>query len=304
MSSRCELITGLLLCTAASLSHASSAVVIIEGIGGTEDYRQEFSAQANDIAAASATLSPAPDVRVFNAGATRDDILEHFSELATSVTDSDQLTVYLLGHGSYDDHEYKFNIAGPDLTDADIVNALNAIDARNQILVNTSSASGAGKELWQADSRIVITATRSGTERHATRFGGRFATALNAASADIDKNDTISVQEAFNFAERSVREFFETNGNLATEHAELTGDNAERITLARLSAVQAQPTNDAELTRLRASRDAINGQIDDLRLRRDELSPAAYQEELLGVMLELAEAEEAIERRQAELDAQ
>ena len=66
------------------------------------------------------------------------------------MTEGDQLSVYLIGHGSYDEHEYKFNIAGPDLTDSDILEALNQVPSGNQVLVNTSSASGAGGELWQA----------------------------------------------------------------------------------------------------------------------------------------------------------
>ena len=41
--------------------------------------------------------------------------------------------------------------------------------------------------------------------------------------------------------------------------------------------------------------------IEDLRLRRDGMTPDAYQAELLNNMLELATLEEDIERREAEL---
>ena len=51
-------------------------------------------------------------------------------------------------------------------------------------------------------------------------------------AADLDKNEIITAQEAFEFADRGVRDFFEQNGNLATEHAEIAGDRADRFTLA------------------------------------------------------------------------
>lgn len=277
---------------------AASNVVIVEGLGGNPQYTTEFGEQVDAISAAAATLSPAPTVRVFRSGdASRDAIVAYFSELATRMSDSDLLTVYLVGHGSYDDREYKFNIAGPDLTDADIVDAMGGVPGSNQVLVNTSSASGAGADLWADERRVVITATRSGSERHATRFGIRFAAALGNESADIDKNQIVSAQEAFDYAARSVKDYFEASGQLATEHPRLSGDQAGRIGLARLNAAR-PATGDSRLSDLVAARDEINGRIEALRLRRDALPADAYQQELLGVMLELAEAEEAIERRE------
>lgn len=285
----------------AAPTRAASTVVIIEGIGGTDRYAREFAEQVEAIAAAAATLSPPPTVQLFSAGtATRRPIIDYFAGLSATMTEGDQLTVYLIGHGSYDDHEYKFNIAGPDLTDTDILDAMQAVPSSNQVLVNTSSASGAGAELWQSDNRVVITATRSGVERHATRFGIRFAAALANAAADVDKNQIVTAQEAFDFADRAVRDYFESNGQLATEHARLSGQRAARFSLARLSA--ARPANDdTRLRELVATRDAISERIETLRLGRDGMPAEDYQSELLGVMLELAEAEEAIERREREL---
>ena len=300
MKAAMAVITALLLFSA-SAAGAASTVVVVEGIGGNDRYAREFAEQVEAIAAAAATLSPPPTVRLFRAGAaTREPVLEYFEELSTTMSRDDQLTVYLIGHGSYDDHEYKFNIAGPDLTDTDILNAMQAVPSSNQVLVNTSSASGAGAELWQSDNRVVITATRSGAERHATRFGVRFAAALANAAADVDKNQIVTAQEAFDFADRGVRDYFESNGQLATEHAKLSGQRAARFSLARLSAAR-PASGDARLRELVATRDAISERIETLRLARDGMPLEDYQSELLGVMLELAEAEEAIERREREL---
>lgn len=283
---------------------AASTVVIVEGLGGNPQYTTEFAGQVDAISAAAATLSPTPAIQVFRAdSASRDGIIDFFSGLATSMSANDLLTVYLIGHGSYDDHEYKFNIAGPDLTDADILNAMGSVPSGNQVLVNTSSASGAGAELWADERRVVVTATRSGSERHATRFGTRFAAALGNDSADIDKNQVVSVQEAFDYAARAVKDYFESSGQLATEHPRLSGDRAARIGLARLNAAR-PASQDGRLRELVAARDEINGRIEALRLRRDSMPANAYQDELLGVMLELAEAEEAIEQREEVLSGE
>ncbi len=280
---------------------AESTVVIVEGLGGNDTYAAAFREQTAAIETAVSTLQPQPAVQVFRGDeASRDAVLAFLATLGESMTARDQLHVYLVGHGSFDDEEYKFNIPGPDLTDQDLLAAFDAIPSGNQIVVNTSSASGAAADVWQGDSRVVITATRSGVERHATRFGDYFAAALSDPAADVDKNEIVTAQEAFNFADRLVAESFESAGNLATEHARLDGDRAARFSLARLTATRAR-SSDARLTTLIKTRDEIAARLESLRLSRDERPADDYQAELLGIMLELAEAEEAIERREAEL---
>ena len=148
------------------------------------------------------------------------------------------------------------------------------------------------------NSRLL--ATRSGAERHATRFGNYFAAALADASADVDKNRIITAEEAFRFAERRVTDYYERNGQLATEHPRLEGGQAANFSLARLEAPR-QPTTDAELAALMEQRAALNGDIETLRLSRDSMAPGDYQSALLEKMLELATLEERIERREREL---
>ncbi len=287
-----------------SAAMAATEVLIVQGLGGNEHYRARFDTEVATIEAAARTLAPEPSIRIFReADGDREAILAHLDALAGSMAESDLLYLFLVGHGSFDDEEYKFNIRGPDLTDADVKGALDAIPSDNQLVINTSSASGAAAEAWADDRRIVITATRSGRERHATFFGEHFIAALFDDAADVDKNRRVSAQEAFNFADRRVAEIFETNGNLATEHARLDGQRAGRFTLARLDV--ARPTiEDARLTELTRSRESLSGRIESLRLERENMDMEEYQQALLDLMLELAETEEAIEGREAELGPQ
>jgi hypothetical protein len=231
---------------------------------------------------------------------TREDVLEYFTTLGTQITASDRLAVYLIGHGSYDDYEYKFNIAGPDLTGDDLAQALSELPGGNQLVVNTSSASGALADTLIDDERMLILATRSGVERHATKFGNYFAAALGDPGADLDKNQVISAGEAYRFAERQVDDYFERNGQLATEHSHMEGDRADRFSLARLGASRTSQDDDV-LAELIARREALNSQLDELRLSRDAMSAEDYQAALLQKLLELAQTENEIEAREGEL---
>lgn len=280
---------------------ADLQVVVVEGLGGDAQYEAQFEDQVDAIEAAASALTSSGRIRSFRTGDfDRDDVLGFFDELSGDLGDDDRLAIFLVGHGSFDDHEYKFNIAGPDLSDTDLQEILDNETAGSLLLVNMSSASGATADRLKGENRTLILATRSGAERHATRFGGYFIAALSDPAADLDKNDIITADEAHNFAERQVSDFFERNGRLATEHSRVEGDQAARFSLARLGS-QRPVVPDDELDRLLSERDALNAEIDDLRLRRDGMAPDAYQAELLNRMLELATLEEDIERREAEL---
>ena len=298
-----KLLQKIALCAAALLPAAALGtihVVIVEGLGGEPRYAGQFAEQVTAVQNASESLTETSRIRVFRSdGASRDAVLAHFQSLGAMLSADDQLIVYLIGHGSYDEHLYKFNIAGPDLSDADLVAAFAALPDTIQVLINTSSASGAAAENLQAAHRVVISATRSGVERHATRFGAYFAAALDDPSADVDKNQVITALEAFDFAARRVADYFDSNGQLATEHPRLDGERAERINLARLGATRTE-IDDSELRELISKRDEIAAQIDTLRLSRDKMPPGQYQQQLLESMLDLALAEEAIEERQSE----
>ncbi len=290
----------LLLLLVPALALAELEVVIIEGLGGEARFADQFADQVGIVESASLALTARDRVAVFRSGTfDREDILAHFADLAVSMTADDRLLLYLIGHGSFDDHEYKFNIAGPDLTDTDLFELLDGLRAA-QLIVNTSSSSGATLDKLKRDDRTLIAATRSGAERHATRFGNYFAAALTDTTADLDKNELISAAEAFDFAERQVDDYFERNGQLATEHPRLEGEQGARFSLARLGTVRVA-RDDPELRRLVGRRDALNDAIEGLRIRRDQLTVQAYQAELLPLMLELATVEDAIESREREL---
>lgn len=299
---RWPIIAAVVLLSVSAPLRAELHAVIVEGLGGDDSYAAQFDEQVAAIEAAMRTLTSGERIRTFaGQDATRDAIIDYFGILAANAAADDQVMVYLVGHGSYDDVEYKFNIPGPDLSAADIAGALDALPDRSQLLVNTSSASGATLDMLERDGRVIITATRSGVERHATRFGTYFAASLNDEGADLDKNRMITADEAFRYAERRVTDFFEGDNRLATEHARLVGDLAGRVTVARLDTSRPRVT-DEQLAELMTQRDALNVEVESLRQARDGMAADDYRAQLLEKMLELAQLEERIEERQRALD--
>jgi hypothetical protein len=298
-------------CLLPALAHAELYISVIEGLGGMPEYQEQFDAQRDDVVGAAHSMTDESRVAVFSGEeATRDKILAHFNALTSKMTADDRAAIYLIGHGSFDGTDYKFNITGPDISAADIKEVLEKLPGQNHFLVNTSSTSGAMVEALvgedkdaQPEKYIVIAATRNGVERNATHFGRFFVEALTSTEADLNKNNTISVQEAFDYADRGVTSYFEAEGKLATEHPQLRGSGAAQFSLARLSAQTVENVSEGSLlSELLKQRQELDAKIEDLQLRRAEFSNADYITQLQALILQSAELAEKIDAEQAKQD--
>ena len=272
-------------------------ITIIQGLGGNDNYARQFDEQTKITTTAAAQITDKDRVTVLaGTGATRKNILAHFEKLQKSVTAGDRTVLFLFGHGSYDGQQYKFNIPGPDLTGDDLGEILKASRAKQQLLVNTSSASGAVLKELQSDSRIIITATRNGNERNAPRFGNYFVAALSDHSADTNKNESISAEEAFTYAERLTQDYYKKEGRLATEHPQLEGKLAGQFNIARLVSIPEETANPA-VAGLIKQRQEIDQKIDDLQSHKDEFqSSEDYYTRLQDLLLQLSLLDEQIDK--------
>ena len=209
------------LCAALS-AHAANYFVTVAGLGGSPDYETQFVEWSQDL---SHELSADPEGHVTTLGgpgATRQRIEQELSKIAGEAGASDTFALFLIGHGSFDGKDYKFNIPGPDITAAALAAAMNRIPARRQLIVNMTSCSGASMAVLAKKERVVISATKSGTEKNAPVFARYWIDALHDPAADTDKNGSISALEAFRYAERKATAYFESEKLLATEHAMIT----------------------------------------------------------------------------------
>lgn len=295
-SQACSLTALLTLATAAD---AETYTLIIAGLGGEPQYEQRFTEQAESIAQSAQALASKQEhvIKLTGADATRTRIRETLTMLAKNVEASDVVTLVLIGHGSFDGEEYRFNVPGPDITGSELRTLLSALSAREQLIVNTTSASGATLEQWMQPGRVVIAATKSGGERTATRFAQYWAEALKGAAADANRDEVVSASEAFDYATAQVAAAFKADVSMATEHARIEGDElAASFAVARRGS--AVLSNDPQVRALLAQRTDLERQLQAVKDQRSTLPQAQYYDELERVLVRFARLQQQIDARQ------
>jgi len=291
---------------------AAHFYVTVAGLGGEPEYEQRFAAWAQEIdKVLRGSGGPTRVTTLHGPQATRARLSEAIETVAREAAPQDALVLMLIGHGSFDGYEYKFNLPGPDLSAAELAALLGRVRAARQVVINMTSASGGSLAAFQKAERVVITATRSGMQKDATIFPRYWIEALRDPAADADKNEVITALEAYRYADQKTVRFFETQKRLASEHALLedTGGGegvrapsvengrgllAGAFPLVRFGRAQAA-AQDPEKRKLAARREELEQQIDQLKYQKAALPLEEYRKRLAALLLELA-------KTQAELD--
>jgi hypothetical protein len=132
-------------------------------------------------------------------------------------------------------------------------------------------------------------------------FAEAFAQALAAPEADLDKNGRISVWEAFSYANRLVKQYYDQKGQLQTEHPSLD-DNGDGVwksgatddhdgiaaSLTYLdNAVETRAT-DPQLQFLVQRQDDLLTQFEQLKRKKSTMKPEDYDTEIEKVLTDLA----------------
>lgn len=280
---------------------AATRVLVVSGIGGEPQYDERFAQWSEQVARASATATgDAEQVqRLSGKDARREQIQAALRKAAGELGAGDQFVLVLLGHGTYDGSEYRINIDGPDLTGTELGALLDRIPAQ-QLVVNATSASGALADKLVNDRRVVITATRSGGERNATRFGGFWAEALQSDAADVDKDGNVTAREAYDYAVRRVADAFKSDNAILTERARIEGREPSRFVVSRLGPA-AMFASDSQLMALRTEQDAIIERLEGFKAQKASLPEDDYYARIEPVLLELARVGVRIDARFAAL---
>lgn len=297
-SLRCRAVSGFVLVTLLSLSwsvRSDTHAVIVSGLGGEEAYARSFSESATAYTKALQTLDDGEGrIVLLSESADRDTILAAIETRAMAMQPSDTFALILVGHGTADASTWRFNITGPDLTTEDLVASLNAVPAARQLVVLASSASGAAFEALSQPQRVVVTATKSGGEVNAVRFPGYLADALASSSADYDRNEILTVAEAFRFATARTEDYYEQQKLLASEHARLSGDQAVDIPLALLGSLR-QAKDDPQVAALLAERLTLEDAFKALKARKPQMPVTDYYQELESLLLDIARMQQSID---------
>src|SRR5580658_4828474 len=212
-----------LFCLAATQSALGATYFLtVSGLGGEPDYEQRFQMLATDTDKMLRD-SPGSDKIVETlkgADATRAKLEAALNKIAAQAKPTDAFVLMMIGHGTFDGSEYKFNLPGPDISAPELAVLLNRIPASRQLIVDMTSASGGAADALKKEGRVVVTATKSGSEKNATVFARFWVEALRDPAADTDKNQAITALEAFKYAQAKTTAFFADSKHLATEHAQ------------------------------------------------------------------------------------
>jgi hypothetical protein len=292
-------------------ARAATYYVVVAGLGGEPDYEQRFTAAANDLNRIFKTEGPTAHVATLTGSqSTAAELKAALGNVARESKADDDFVLILIGHGSFDGVEYKFNLVGPDVTAAEIASLCDHIPAHRQLIVDTTSASGGAVQNFERPGRAVITATKSGTEKNATVFARYWVEALQDPSADTDKSESISAMEAFTYATKKTAAFYDSQKRLATEHAVFNDSGAgdpvrdagngqglllSSFTLLRLGAGQ-QANNDPAKRALLDQKDDLEQKIDALKYQKAAMDPADYKKQLTDALVELAKVQEKLDQ--------
>ena len=310
----CAIVLGLAACGMASASADQSArakpsLMVVLGVEGDESYRRIFTTAGKALIEAGESAQVAVRALGFD---EKDDVLAQCKALiaAEPVTGTEPLWLVLIGHGSVDGKEGKFNLRGPDLAASDLLAMLQPFK-RPVVVIAAFSASGAFLGPLSAPGRVIVTATRSGGETNFAHFCEYIAQTIIDPGADLDHDGQTSLLEAWLSAARRVAAFYESDGRLATEHS-LLDDNGDGLgtpadwfsgtrVIKKANDARAadglrahqmhlapSPADRALPPELRSQRDALEVEIAALRDKKATLPEPQYYTQLEALLVRLA----------------
>ena len=313
---------GLLL--GASQLLAQTHVIIVTGASGERAYAASFHAAASGLVDALVTKhglspddvtylaeDPARDTARIDGKSSKPELTRAIARVAARGRAGDRVMLVLIGHGSPGGSDSRFNLPGPDVTAAELAVMLQPLKAMQVAVVNTTSASGDFLPALSAKNRIVVTATKSSYERNETLFPRYFVAAFTTPGADTDKDERVSLLEAFVYAKREVTRAYETDTRLPTEHAMLDDDGdrrgslepdpragdgslARRVIVGRRANTAGAASGAAGASPLETRKAQLETQVDSLRRQKETMPADAYERELERLLVELARVSQAI----------
>lgn len=299
----------LLIFATATSSWGAEHFLVIQGAPGEAAYEDRFSEAAElwmklaDQTGATALL--------LNSETAKSTVKQRIQDWVTHPDrkNSEPIWIVYLGHGSYNDGVAKLNLPGPDLSSLELREWLEPVESQ-LVFIHGGSASSPFISSLSGPNRVIITATRSGTELNYARFGEQFVRAFADAKSDIDLDGNVSLLEAFISASSAVESFYLEAGRLSTEHALIDDNGDGRGTPAtgfaglRPASNRAESDRDGRLARRLAltrrkgietltslqvaERNRLEQELEALYLQKDELREIQYYEELEGILNQLA----------------
>ncbi len=283
-------------------------LLIVAGLGGEPEYAESFRSWSRALHASAEkrlgisranltylTEDPERDPGRVDGKSTRDELAAAFTRIAGRVRPGDTLGVILFGHGSGAGDEARFNLPGPDASARDFSTWLVPFALQRVVFVNAASASGDFQKVLAGKNRVILTATKSSQERNESIFGRYFSEALSGDGADVDKDGSVSILEAFESTRAQVATEYQRERRLLTEHAVLEDGAGGLVAKATFLGSKARSGDDPSavaddpgLGPLVAERRTLEDAIERLKAGKATMASDRYDLELERLLLALA----------------
>ncbi len=281
---------------------SDSSALILRGVAGSPEHEEKFEKWTAGTAKALIEkfgFSPDRVLVLTDKKTAQAEIQKAFVTLKQQMKPMDTFFLFFIGHGSGEDGTYKFNISGPDYTPDDYNKLLATLSAGRIVIVAATPASGAALDKFAGKNRVVVTATRSGQEGNDTVFYDYFLEALQGTAADEDKDQKVSVWEAFKYAVAGTERFYKDEGRLATEHAQISDNGVDKTDakakepplVARSTSFRVDRpivSSDPKMQALLNQKKEIEQQIEALRINKNSMVAADYDKQMEELLVQLA----------------
>ncbi len=289
----------------------SRVLVVVTGAAGANQYESMFEQWARQWTS-NAGLAGLRAARIgppVSGQSPREQLREAVESLASDPSVLEAWIV-LIGHGTFDGSAARFNLIGPDVSAAELAEWL-APRNRLTVIINCASSSAPFAAALAGSNRMIVTSTSSGFEQNFSRFGRYVAETIVDPDHDLDKDQQVSLLEAFVAAANQTAEFYQSESRLATETA-MIEDNGDGLgtpfdwfrgtRIVKQARDKTEPDgrranqvfflpsrHEQQLTPgQRAERDRLETMIESLRRQKDEMSEDEYYGQLEIILLNLA----------------
>jgi len=299
---------------------AERVCIIVSGLGGMPEYEENFLEWAERIEENFQNQAGTTVFKLDGRTQKKPAILEVFDQVTRSLP-LEEVWIFLIGHASYDNQRYRFNISGPDITDKEIKTFLDTLGENRTYLVVATSASGKLAAQLGGEGRVIVTATKSESEKQPPLFMSFFSEALSSEESDLDKDGKVSLLEAYFFSNQQVALWYEGKKRIQTEHSLLDDHGEIRLTkgqdseedepsnrgsllasTAFLSIFREEFYRSQEAEELASQRVTIQREIEDLKFRKSRMSEEEYYRQLESLLVNLASLSRQIEDMEEEVE--
>lgn len=312
------IVTAISMLAAVPVAAQERFALIVSGATGGVEYAERYAAWTGTFTRAligrlqfnAAHVTLLTEGEAAASAATAVNVRRTLAAVRQRMKRDDLLIVLLVGHGTFDGSDAKFNLVGPDLESSEWASLLEPLPGRVAI-VNSTAGSFPFIQRLAGPRRIVISATDSVAQRFDTVFPEYFVKAFDDDGADLDKNARISIWEAFAYASAAVRQHYQQRGLLPTERSLLDdngdgtgkgaaeqGDDGAQASRTYLDENRpgAAPTDEA-LLKLLQRKALVEAELDELKIRKAFLPADAYATEFERIIIELARVSSEIRKR-------